>query len=455
MPEPFHVPHFHGACSPLVRLFEVGGAQRLEHVITGENVLVQRTASGNPWTLEADGEWGKLTAPDVPAVWVNDILNSTLWRYGGNLYVETRADRMSTEAVSKVWLSDLRHEHDREYASWRGAPEYPTMTRLELLRLHIPRDSATVFFNVRDVQSCLQLVARYGGKAAWIAKSTSAWSRVLEANCVPISHLYNPSTGGSATTLRRDETFASAYALPLILAYGANAMHDQGDRQSCRDCLQGIVKNLSGVFSFHVKLRDFMGAMEVATCGAQVTFFDGVVRVDRTHDRLLNSIEGKPIAVALVDLFAKKAAASWLFAALVGGLARAIEHHLEGHRWPTDPLTCLTQAGTVRRVNRHVKQALIDLPITVVRNSYRAAAFGKKLGLPFGCHASWMDKQYMKRYYWAFRETVNGLSWSYTCDKSRGSGRDWLVGTAGTYESKRFGWCQPVVPRADPHPEIH
>jgi hypothetical protein len=52
----------------------------------------------------------------------------------------------------------------------------------------------------------------------------------------------------------------------------------------------------------------------------------------------------------------------------------------------------------------------------------------------------------MKAYLLALRKDFDGnLSFSYTGDKSRDSGVDWLAGHVYGFEAKVVGWVQPVA----------
>ena len=131
--------------------------------------------------------------------------------------------------------------------------------------------------------------------------------------------------------------------------------------------------------------------------------------------------------------------------AFVCGFGRSIEAACERHEWPTNPLKCLTAGGGRRNCSTYVRQALQELPMSVVRNQYRATALLRHLGFGIAAHRSWVDQKFMRQYLFSFRARVIGSSYAYASDKSRGAGKDWLSGNMGTYESKTFGWCNPVA----------
>ena len=95
--------------------------------------------------------------------------------------------------------------------------------------------------------------------------------------------------------------------------------------------------------------------------------------------------------------------------------------------------------------NKFVRQAMQDLPVSVVRNQYRASKLLRHLGFGIAAHKGWVDQNYMRQYLFNFRGSCTGTSYAYCSDKSRGAGRDWLSGNLGTFESKIFGWCNPLA----------
>ena len=116
--------------------------------------------------------------------------------------------------------------------------------------------------------------------------------------------------------------------------------------------------------------------------------------------------------------------------------------------WPSDPIHCLTRMGKCRRVSRHFRQILGELPISVIRNQNRASKFLGCLGFGSASSRSWVDIAYMRRYLLSLRKANDGcLSYAFSADKSRGSGRDWLSSSCRGYESRQIGWMQPVVPQ--------
>jgi hypothetical protein len=151
---------------------------------------------------------------------------------------------------------------------------------------------------------------------------------------------------------------------------------------------------------------------------------------------------GSQLDTALLNVFQRNGEHC---CALVFGLGLAIERALEDSEWTDDPLKCLTPAGYRRRVERHYRDSLSELPMAVVRNQRRASKLMVALGMP-GSHRSWQDVAYMRRYLLALRHGLGASrSFAFASDKSRGCGRDWLTSTAVAFEQNLCGWMQPVA----------
>ena len=61
-------------------------------------------------------------------------------------------------------------------------------------------------------------------------------------------------------------------------------------------------------------------------------------------------------------------------------------------------------------------------------------------------HRTWADKAYMRKYVIASRHGFHdGASLAITDDKSRNSGKDWLVANVLCFETGKIAWATPSV----------
>ena len=88
--------------------------------------------------------------------------------------------------------------------------------------------------------------------------------------------------------------------------------------------------------------------------------------------------------------------APWFLSQIVCGLSRCVETFFREQEFPTDPLKSLSAAPL--RLDRVVRQTLIELPQSEARNAYRASAFLKRCGLSIS-HRSWADKHFLRRFH--------------------------------------------------------
>ena len=136
----------------------------------------------------------------------------------------------------------------------------------------------------------------------------------------------------------------------------------------------------------------------------------------------------------------------WLRSQLVIAVGHAIQQQLRDHAWPSDPLLCLSAAAGPMRCNRQARQCLIEMPLQDSRTAFKTSKLLRKVRLTTPLHKAWADAAYMRRYRVATRKHfINGFSYGYTCDKSRKSGKDWLVSNLQEHSAGIIGWCAPVV----------
>ena len=110
----------------------------------------------------------------------------------------------------------------------------------------------------------------------------------------------------------------------------------------------------------------------------------------------------------------------WLRSQLVIAVGHAIQQQLRDHAWPSDPLLCLSAAAGPMRCNRQARQCLIEMPLQDSRTAFKTSKLLRKVRLTTPLHKAWADAAYMRRYLVATRKHfINGLSYGYTCDKSR------------------------------------
>ena len=136
----------------------------------------------------------------------------------------------------------------------------------------------------------------------------------------------------------------------------------------------------------------------------------------------------------------------WLRSQLVIAVGHAIQQQLRDHAWPNDPLLCLSVAAGAMKCDRQVRQCFIEMPLQDSRIASKTSKLLRKVRLTTsfahgmgrcGVHAE-ISARTRKHF-------INGLSYMYTCDKSRKGGKDWLVGNLQEYSAGIIGWCAPVV----------
>ena len=107
------IPHFSPGAPPALKLYTVGGKQRLEHALTGE---VFEMPDGSDWKLTAgDGVFGFLAAAGRDPVWASDVLHTTVWRCNDGIYFQTRGPE---EMLSAQWLEDIKAKSTAKYIWW-------------------------------------------------------------------------------------------------------------------------------------------------------------------------------------------------------------------------------------------------------------------------------------------------------------------------------------------------
>ena len=166
--------------------------------------------------------------------------------------------------------------------------------------------------------------------------------------------------------------------------------------------------------------------------------------IGSANHTLLRRLNNMSLASAFQLAYAHRSREVWLLNQLCFVVAGHAQDFAHQNQWPTDPLTCLTTQGKRKRMDRAVRQVLGDLPMRTARNLSRTGKLLQRLGLSYA-HRTWVDHTYMKRYLMSVRKHMPCLSYGYTSDKSRKSGRDWLAGSLIGYESNRSAWMQPLA----------
>lgn len=441
--EPTPVSHFSQGLPPVIRLYSFGGRQRLEHLISGEVVVLEPPDA--KWVLEHSNGFGFLKAHGRDSVWVDSLLQTTVWNHNGSVYLETES--ADGADATCVWLSDVVAKFVSHYSSWPATVngDVSRVGRLEYIRLSVPRDGVKTLFNLKDVQFAAEFETPFCASSRWFMNMQRAWETLLSAVGVPPSHLMRPTSGTGVGSLRVHAWHGSATALILILLKCIVDGKSDNDKIRCRRLLFGFLCNFLPPASDFLVAEYEPATPQTPPCyGVRLVVHNFVITCDNVDTPALRRIDNFRLDKALEVAFSNRVRCGWLLSSLVVRVSDLVDLHLEDHAWPSDPLKCLTDAGKCKRLDRQIRQVVGELPMAVVRNQHRAFKLMKALGLA-GIHHTWVDAAYMRRYLVALRQGMPSLSYAITADKSRGSGKDWLSGCIIGCESKLCGWMQPVV----------
>ena len=251
--QPRAVPHFAPGNAPLVRVYDAGDSQRLEHLVTGEIVALQALDGSKVWTLHHDDDgWGFLKADGVEPVWITTLLKTALISCQAGLYVQrTESGRSVVE-----WLRDVQHRHEVKSMSWPGTSSYDNMPRLDYVIFESPRHMIKSYFNLLDLQKAAGFQTPFARSGDWCKKMRPAWESTLKQFCLPPSHLMKPCTMNSAEDIMVSAWHASPAAVIAILLQGAMSMKATDDKEQCRRLLLGFLAKACGPTSFYVNSAD-------------------------------------------------------------------------------------------------------------------------------------------------------------------------------------------------------
>lgn len=131
---------------------------------------------------------------------------------------------------------------------------------------------------------------------------------------------------------------------------------------------------------------------------------------------------------------------TWILNQLLCGLGQCMQDSMQAMDLATDPSQCGREAGRLKRP-RLRRQSIMDLPQSAARNSFRAAAAGRALGLNVLSHRAWVDGHYVRQYIIAQRVSMpRNLSFGFVRDATDGL----LAGCFVGYETGDVCWapCQ-------------
>ena len=449
--EPVAVPHISQGLKPLVKLFSHRGIQFIRHALTGEVHELPPLPGNQQWSLRSENGWCFVVDAAGERTYASDKFVSSVWSHGGDLYVQTETP--TGECITH-WLSEVAAKFTRHYASWPQTKDHTGMPRLAHNVYVFPISGASVFFDMSDVQQALAFNTRWAASRAWLSKSLTTWLKHAGAS-VPATHFLQPVTQDGAGQYGIDVVHVSGAALVWVLLYNWSTMRDTYDRARCLAVLNAFLYHFvpSAVFMFTAEGH--------APCDQDNSAIGGDIvsmRLDE-RDRVLvgppglgnihlRSLVDQSLAEALCIAWGCRAR-NGILAVILEAVALSLEVHLKDNPWPTDPLKMLTSRGPLgsMRIDESTKAALDELPMSVVRNSYRAGKFMKAIGIRGASHQSLADHQYCRRYIYASRKNnLSATSWGFATDKSRGSGKDWLRGILVPYSTGVPGWTNPVVP---------
>ena len=234
----------------MISLTTVGrDTQILQHHITGEAIRIP-AADGEPfvpWKLKFYDGYGAIERVDqnleLQKEWVNNHFMKQLWRSGDNLVVK-HVDASGREHLD--WHSDNSTRATVSYASWPASPLYREMPLLEVVEFLNPRDSATVFLNLKNLQDSAKFVTKFAQGSGWYTQMRGRWIDLLTDVGLSESHLHRPVSGTQISDIRLQSPHATVVVSLLVFVNGHSYMQKREDKESCMRMFKDLLENFIG-----------------------------------------------------------------------------------------------------------------------------------------------------------------------------------------------------------------
>jgi hypothetical protein len=430
--------------APILAVYVHDRTQFLENRITGEIVQLSQLENGS-WSLRYHDGFGFLEGPGGTLEWVNNVFKETLWSVRGRMMVKTVGDDDTEEIVK--WLSDLQRTRTFTYASWKSERGVKKMPRLAVLTIHAPRSGAVTFLDMKDLQRAAEFSAKFAASYEWCPKMVDSWRLFLEGVGIAPNHFLKPFAGDRVVDLRVQSWHCSVVAAMGVFVYCASHMKQNPDRSSSKAVLAGLIKHfLPSDFQVLLPRYDVMVDNLNANQAQQDLVTLEIVGLKVSSCQCLPWAIGLTLCDFMLEIMTR-GTDSHHRTGFWSGVLQCIELLARDATWPSDPLSCLTPAGSVRRADRRVRHAMMELPLAEGRNPHKPSALARRLGLDVPVHKAWVDKAYCRQYITALDASLSdSLSFGLTFDKGRRTGKDWMRGVVMGFEQNSVGHLPFIVP---------
>ena len=393
-----HIPvkhHVPGSDS-LISLTTVNGRQVLQHLMTGEAVELPQDEHGL-WKLKTTQGFGYLSCSGDEDAWVSGLLEFSVWSVEGRLLVKTETDN----GQIAFWYDEMQEKKNTSYASWKASHDYnKPVAHLDVVEFSKPRDGASVFLNLSNLQTSSDFITKFTRSAQWISRIKPKWLEDFADCGLSADHLYRPVVGSTAAGVRLDHHHASVVGVLVIFALSNQNIKTPQDRQACAAIFKGVLENFIGN-SFEIPLSDYAEGDDPTTSSYDLAY----LKVENWKIQKLNRHwevhTGDDFFVFFQFILSLRGPARKQF--LCKGLLRLAEASAQLMSWPKDPLLCLSGNAGKRAATRHLRAAMLELSVTDSRNAHRTSKLLKRCGFSVPTHKNWADSAYCKKYIFSSR----------------------------------------------------
>ena len=383
---------------------------------------------GYSWQLGIKDERAFVYCADhnPPAIWVNGLMNTSLWKKGDRFMLFTASARPDKRFV---YLDEIAKDRENDAISMilrKGDHVLGDTLVVKIMKFKLPRDGASIFWELRHI----------AGRIALHTKDSKRWLREnLRRRWLTFVGKYGVShehiIPGYAGACKQDTDmsahcvqFAAASTRALITLATVN-WHEI-NHPSVLDIAKAFISELA-----HIAPPNFsLWVGPPGEINLEVTVVDYVVQPCPGAIRLTDPVARDSWPSKQVNLRALccdlAALPTNLVAQLVEGIAEEIDARLVATRFKAaEDLIRLLEPGD-NRVDDDVRLALES----VGRNSFQVARLSKTLlAKARFCHRARNDHHMQQRYFAASNRAMS--EWSTVAilnDDSRFSKKDWKVG---------------------------
>lgn len=301
------------------------------------------------------------------------------------------------------------------------------------MEAHVPRHGAKVSVSLRDVQAALAFRTRWCASSRWIAKQLPTWTADFEHMGISGDHVFRPmAAGGSGQSLQVHEFMVSCAALMAILCRCASELRDEQDRASSLAMI--------AAFSMH-------GVIDSGEEDHTFTIEGGNVSFAADFGPEVSRLRGLPLHLFLLGVWRLRAMVKLFASAVFRALGDLLDRGMADKEWTRDPLHALQQqhsGGVRRRSDRHLRLAMMELPVGLSRRASRATALARRLNLDCPLSKAWEDGSYMRRYLLSLRQAMGSyVSFGIAPDKSGFPPHEFLGTSIFNTATGRIGWIPP------------